>query len=109
MKTTVHGNNLIQLTFYGFVNVYLLREEDGFTVIDTALEGCAKAIVEAAQQAGSPIVRIFPTHAHTDHIGGLDALPTPGPPGAGVIAARDGGFLGGEMCPEAGVTRNKLR
>ncbi len=109
MKTTVHGNNLIQLTFYGFVNVYLLREEDGFTVIDTALEGCAKAIVEAAQQAGSPIVRIFPTHAHTDHIGGLDALHALVPDAEVIMPARDARFLAGDMRLDADEPQNKLR
>src|SRR5258707_9994733 len=109
MKTTVHGNNLIQLTFYGFVNVYLLREEDGFTVIDPALEGCAKAIVEAAQQAGSPIVRIFPTHAHTDHIGGLDALHALVPDAEVIMPARDARFLAGDMRLDADEPQNKLR
>ena len=41
-----HGNDLIQLTYYGFVNVYLVREEDGFTLVDTALESCARSIVQ---------------------------------------------------------------
>ena len=59
-----HGNNLIQLTYYGCVNVYLLREDDGFTLVDTALENCAKSIVQSAQQFGQPIVRILLTHAH---------------------------------------------
>jgi glyoxylase-like metal-dependent hydrolase (beta-lactamase superfamily II) len=109
MKTTAYGNNLIQLTFYGFVNVYLLREEDGFTVIDTALEGCAKAIAEAAQQAGSPIVRIFPTHAHTDHIGGLDALHALVPDAEVIMPARDARFLAGDMRLDADEPQNKLR
>jgi len=33
MKIQDHGNNLIQLMYYGFVNLYLLREDDGFTFI----------------------------------------------------------------------------
>ena len=109
MKLTRHGNNLIQLTYYGFVNVYLVREEDGFTLIDTALAGCAKSIVQAAQQAGLPIVRIFPTHAHTDHIGGLDALHELLPEAEVVMPARDARFLSGDMSLDADEPQDKLR
>ncbi len=109
MKLTKHGNTLIQLTYYGFVNVYLVREEDGFTLIDTALEGCAKSIVQAAQQLGSPIVRILPTHAHTDHIGGLDALHELLPEAEVVMPARDARFLSGDMSLDADEPQDKLR
>ena len=109
MKLTRHGNNLIQLTYYGFVNVYLVREEDGFTLIDTALAGCAKSIVQAAQQAGLPIVRIFPTHAHTDHIGALDALHELLPEAEVVMPARDARFLSGDMSLDADEPQDKLR
>lgn len=109
MKLTRHGNNLIQLTYYGFVNVYLVREEDGFTVIDTALEGCAKSIVQAAQQFGLPIVRLLPTHAHTDHVGGLDALHELLPEAEVVMPARDARFLSGDMSLDADEPQDKLR
>ena len=109
MKTTTHGNNLIQLTYYGFVNVYLVREDDGFTLIDTALEGCAKSIVQAAQQAGLPIVRILPTHAHTDHIGGLDAVYELVPGAELLMPARDARFLAGDMSLDANEPQDKLR
>lgn len=109
MKTIKHGNNLIQLVFYGFVNVYLVREDDGFTVVDTAMEGCEKKIVEAAQQAGLPIVRILPTHAHTDHIGGLDALHALVPSAELVMPARDARFMAGDMKLDASEPQDKLR
>jgi glyoxylase-like metal-dependent hydrolase (beta-lactamase superfamily II) len=109
MKTTTHGNNVIQLTYYGFVNVYLVREEDGFTLVDTALEGCAQSIVEAARQAGLPIVRILPTHAHTDHIGGLDAVHALVPEAEVLMPARDARFLAGDMSLDANEPQDKLR
>jgi glyoxylase-like metal-dependent hydrolase (beta-lactamase superfamily II) len=109
MKMTTHGNNLIQLTYYGFVNVYLVREDDGFTLIDTALEGCAKSIVQAAQQAGLPIVRILPTHAHTDHIGGLDAVHALVPGADLIMPARDARFMAGDMSLDANEPQDKLR
>jgi glyoxylase-like metal-dependent hydrolase (beta-lactamase superfamily II) len=109
MKMTTHGSNLIQLTYYGFVNVYLVREDDGFTLIDTALEGCAKSIVQAAQRAGLPIVRILPTHAHTDHIGGLDAVHALVPNAELIMPARDARFMAGDMSLDANEPQDKLR
>jgi glyoxylase-like metal-dependent hydrolase (beta-lactamase superfamily II) len=109
MKAQDHGNNLIQLTYYGCVNVYLVREDDGFTVIDTALENCATSIVQVAQQFGQPIVRILPTHAHTDHIGGLDALHELLPEAEFIMPARDARFLSGDMSLDVDEPQEKLR
>ena len=41
MKTTQLNDHLIQLTRYGFVNAYLVREDDGFTLVDTAVSRTA--------------------------------------------------------------------
>ena len=109
MKVHEHGTNLIQLTYYGFVNVYLVREEDGFTLVDTALESCASSIVQRAKQCGLPIKRILLTHAHTDHSGGLDAVHALVPEAEFVMPARDARFLTGDMSLDAGEPGNKLR
>jgi glyoxylase-like metal-dependent hydrolase (beta-lactamase superfamily II) len=66
--------NLIQLTRLRFVNAYLVREDDGFTLVDTTLSGGADAIIKAAAEAGAPIRRIALTHGHGDHVGSLDVL-----------------------------------
>jgi len=109
MKIQDHGNNLIQLTYYGFVNVYLLREDDGFTLIDTALQSRASSIVHVARQFGQPIVRILLTHAHADHSGGLDAVHALVPGAEFVMPARDARFLTGDMSRDAGEPQDKLR
>ncbi|TCS75913.1 glyoxylase-like metal-dependent hydrolase (beta-lactamase superfamily II) [Effusibacillus lacus] len=44
------------------------------TLVDTALPYSSKGILQAAGQIGKPITRILLTHAHEDHVGGLDAL-----------------------------------
>ncbi len=66
--------NLIQLTRLRFVNAYLAREDDGFTLVDTTLPRGAGALLEAATEAGAPIRRIALTHGHGDHVGSLDEL-----------------------------------
>lgn len=74
MKTTALTENLTQLTRFRFVNAYLVREDDGFTLVDASASGGADALVAAARQAGNAIRRIALTHGHGDHVGSLDAL-----------------------------------
>ena len=50
--------NLIQLTSLRFVNAVLVREDDGFTLVDTGVSGSGDALLEAAAGAGAPIGRI---------------------------------------------------
>ena len=74
MNTDQLGPNLIQLTRLHFVNAFLVREEDGLTLVDTMTRGSAGALLSAAAAAGAPIRRILLTHGHGDHVGSLDAL-----------------------------------
>ena len=74
MKTTTLNDHLIQVTRYGFVNAYLVREDDGFTLVDTTMPRTGDALIAAATQAGAPIRRIALTHGHRDHTGSVDEL-----------------------------------
>ena len=109
MKITPAGSFLTQLTRFGFVNVYLVREEDGFTLIDTGLGGSAPEIVAAARSLGAPIRRIVLTHAHTDHVGSLDALHAALPEAELLISARDARLLAGNRALDPGEAQAKVR
>ena len=55
MQTTPVNDNIIQLTRLHFVNAYLVREDDGFTLIDTTVGGGDDGLIEAARSAGAEI------------------------------------------------------
>lgn len=74
MKVRTISENVIQLTRLRFVNAYLVREDDGFTLVDTGLGGAAGTLVAIARRTGAEIRRIGLTHGHQDHAGSLDAL-----------------------------------
>ncbi|MBV9683379.1 MAG: MBL fold metallo-hydrolase [Solirubrobacterales bacterium] len=74
MSTTQINQNLIQVNRYHFVNAFLVREDDGFTLVDTTLPRGAGELIAAARDAGAEIKRIALTHGHGDHVGSLDAL-----------------------------------
>jgi len=74
MKATRITPNITQLTRLHFVNAYLVREDDGFTLVDTTMGGAADSLLAAAREEGGAISRIALTHGHGDHVGSLDAL-----------------------------------
>ncbi len=109
MKSTLHGQHLIKLTRYGMVNCYLVREDDGFTLVDTGLAGSAKSILAAAAVHGGSIVRIVLTHAHNDHVASLDALKQTLPEVEVAITSRDARFLAGDLSLDPDEPPAKLR
>ena len=105
MRSTDYGERLVQLTLYPTVfpvNAYLVREEDGFTLVDTGLSGSEGAFIAAARERGGEIRRIALTHAHGDHTGSLDALHDALPEAEVLVPAREAGFLRGvlDLTPE---------
>ena len=99
---------ITRVTRFGFVNCYLVEEEDGLTLVDTMLPGSAKKIVAAASALGAPIVRIALTHAHGDHIGSLDKLHGMLPDAEVVISTRDARLLRKDMTLDPGEPQTKL-
>lgn len=55
------------------VNVYALRDDDGWTIVDTGLSGrTSEALWETALTGplgGAPVQRVLLTHHHPDHVG----------------------------------------
>jgi len=77
MRITNHGVYLTQAAYGGSIfplNCYLLRDEDGFTLIDTALKALSTSLIKAIRQHGSPLRRIVITHGHSDHAEGIEPL-----------------------------------
>jgi glyoxylase-like metal-dependent hydrolase (beta-lactamase superfamily II) len=102
-------DNPTRISRYGFVNAYLVREDDGLTLVDTMLPRSAKVILRAAEELGAPIVRIALTHAHGDHIGSLDALAAALPGVEVLISARDERLLRKDKSLDPGEPQRKPR
>jgi glyoxylase-like metal-dependent hydrolase (beta-lactamase superfamily II) len=109
MRVVQESDNLFRLTLFGMINCFLMREADGFTLIDAGLRGSAAAILGAASQLGAPIRRIVLTHAHIDHIGSLDSLMA-GLPGCQLaMGKREARLLAKDLSLDMGESGKALR
>lgn len=100
MEVATHGEHLVRITRYPRlfpVNVYLVREEDGFTLVDAGLGGSEREILGIAKERGGEIRRIALTHAHADHVGSLDGLRNALPEAEVLVPAREARFLRGDL------------
>jgi len=74
------GRQLLDLGFRdteGLVAAYLLPQPDGWTLIETGPSTCRDALLAGVARAGvSPeqVRRVFVTHIHLDHAGGMGAV-----------------------------------
>lgn len=61
----------------GYVNAFLIVDEEGIVIVDTGIKGSGKRIVDEIHRIGrnpEDIRLIVLTHGHTDHIGGLKEI-----------------------------------
>ena len=58
----------------GHVHLYLLRDDDGWTLVDAGLTvpELEELLASASSELDAPIVRIAITHFHPDHVGGAE-------------------------------------
>ncbi len=108
MQLVQETMNLFRLTRFGMINCFLVREDDGLTLVDTGLAGSAPGILRAARTLGSPIRRIVLTHAHIDHVGSTDGLVCELPDIEIVVGQRESRLLRRDFSLDAGETGKKL-
>jgi glyoxylase-like metal-dependent hydrolase (beta-lactamase superfamily II) len=99
MRSVSWGAHLVQVERFGPlfpVSCYLVREDDGLTLVDAAVSGSVAGILRAAGDAGGPIRRIVLTHPHVDHAGSLDALHAALPEAEVLLGARDARITRGD-------------
>lgn len=110
MRTTQLTPRLTQLTRLRAVNAYLVREDDGLTLVDALIPGGAPALLRAAAALGAPIRRIALTHGHGDHVGALDALRRAlGDAVEVLMPARDARIVAGDRTLDPGEGTRRIR
>jgi len=112
MDIKLHGRYMIQITRFPLlfpISAYLVRDEDGLTLIDTGMSGSAKGFLATAAETDSPIVRIALTHSHVDHAGSLSELATLLPNAEILVGEREAPLLAGDRNLRPDEPQTKLR
>jgi glyoxylase-like metal-dependent hydrolase (beta-lactamase superfamily II) len=108
MRLVQETSNLFRLTTLRVVNCFLVKEADGFTLVDTNIPGSTRAIAKVTESLGGFIRRIVLTHAHFDHVGSVDALLTFFPKAELCVGARESRFLQGDFSLDPGERGKRL-
>ncbi|WP_404354519.1 MBL fold metallo-hydrolase [Exiguobacterium aurantiacum] len=111
MKVT-RIDHVHQLTFYAPIlpiNVQLIERELGLVLIDTALARNAEAILAYIEALERPLLAILLTHAHGDHVGGVDAILKAHPHAELYVSRRDARLLEGDKTTDPDERSLKLK
>ncbi len=109
MKQIEISPEIVQLTRFGLVNCFLVREDDGLTLVDTMVGGSANKIYRAASSLNRSMRRILLTHVHMDHVGSLDVLAEQLNGIEVAVGRRESRFLTRDFHTEPGEATNKVR
>ncbi|HEU5348796.1 MAG TPA: MBL fold metallo-hydrolase [Ktedonobacterales bacterium] len=110
--TKLHGDYLTQVerSMILFpISCFLVREDDGLTLVDTNWTKTERAILDAARQLDAPIRRIVLTHVHGDHIGSLEALHLALPDAEVLVGAREARLLARDFTLDPDEAQGKIR
>ena len=75
-----HGRQMLDLDFRdteGLVAAYLIPGPEGWSLIETGPSTCREALLAGVARAGvdaGEVARVFVTHIHLDHAGGMGAI-----------------------------------
>jgi glyoxylase-like metal-dependent hydrolase (beta-lactamase superfamily II) len=108
MQTRKLGSSTWMLTHFKTVNMYLVSEPAGYTLIDTSMSGAAKGILNVATTLQATIRRIVLTHSHADHAGSVDALAALLPGVALHWSAREARLMAGDRSLEPGEAQVRI-
>lgn len=100
--------NHLRLRRLAIMNVFLVEEDDGITVVDTAMRS-AKIIKRVAGENSVDVKRILITHAHDDHIGSVDDLVGFFPDAELIISERDARLMRGDFSLDNDEPQSKIR
>ena len=109
MKLIEISPEIVQLTRFGLVNCFLVREDDGLTLVDTMVGGSANGIYTAANSLNRSMRRILLTHVHMDHVGSLDVLAQQLNGIEVAVGRRESRFLTRDFHMEPGEPTDKVR
>lgn len=108
MQIIQESPNLYRLTRFHMVNCFLVREDDGCTLVDTNIQGSCDSILHTSRSLAWPIRRIVLTHAHFDHVASLDQLSKALPEAEVAISAREACILQGDFSLDEGERGKRL-
>lgn len=86
------------------ISVLLLEDRDGFALVDTGLGSSAGRIREAMTELGGrpeDLKRVYITHHHPDHIGGLPGVLEWAPDAEVVASGHEAEIISGRRAPDA--------
>ena len=89
--------SVAQITHRRVFNAYLVTEDDGLTLVDTGPASALGAVRAALLTEAGPLRRVVLTHAHGDHVAGVDVLLAEHPDLEIILGAREAPLWAGDF------------